>query len=217
MTVLGHVVLFVERPADALGGPSLYLPFNVARMDGDARVLECGAADHVGLAGVGIDPDIDDHGGVCTGGAGGCDVGAANDWSARGVGRLGDLPVRHAQLGIGDVSERTVIVPDVSNVRLPDLSRPLDELSLHVVRRLVRSIAGLEGDAAPAGVGRVADGVGVADLRHDVLDGDAQHLGELLRDGSARAADVDRTLDEADLAVGLHVCDDARGSSAISP
>ena len=73
----------------------------------------------------------------------------------------------------------------------------------------MRGPTGLERDSAAACDRGVADGVGIADGRVDVLDRYSEHLGELLRDRRARAADVHRPLDEADGAVVQHVGDNA--------
>ena len=109
---------------------------------------------------------------------------------------LGHLLERHPELGIRFVSQRAVRQLDIVTRGLPELSRALDHLPLHVLSCLVASPARLERDAAAAGHRRVPDRLGIADLRIDVLRGYAKHLGELLGGGDARAADVNRTDDK---------------------
>ena len=58
--VVAHVILFVQRPSDALGAATLHLALDVARVNGFARVLNDGEPQDVDLAGVGIDLHVDD-------------------------------------------------------------------------------------------------------------------------------------------------------------
>ena len=58
--VRAHVILLVERPADALHAAALHLPLDVAGMDGLAGVLHRGEAQDRDLAGFGIHLDVGD-------------------------------------------------------------------------------------------------------------------------------------------------------------
>ena len=51
-------VFLVERPADSLHGTALYLALHVGRVDGPSRVLNRGEAQHVDLAGLGVDHGV---------------------------------------------------------------------------------------------------------------------------------------------------------------
>src|SRR5690606_27673190 len=54
------VVLLVQRPADALDGAALDLPFDVRRVNRGADILHSRIAEDGDLAGVGVDFNIDD-------------------------------------------------------------------------------------------------------------------------------------------------------------
>ena len=78
-------VLLVQRPADALHGPALHLPLDVAGMDRLADVLNGGVAQDGHLARLGIDLDVDDVRGEGAADAGRIDAGPADDGAAGGV------------------------------------------------------------------------------------------------------------------------------------
>ena len=86
--------------------------------------------------------------------------------------------------------EDCFLILHVLTGNLPDLGRPVDHLLFHTLGSFVTGPTSLEGDAAAAGVGGEADGVGVADLGIDVFDCDAQDLRDVHRHGDAAAADV---------------------------
>ena len=114
------------------------------------------------------------------------------------------------------MAERPVGVLHLILVGLPDESGPLDQLSDHVVGGFVGGPSCLEGHAAAARGRSVSYGVGVRDLRVDVFHGDAEDLRELLGHGGARAADIDRALDQAHRAVVEHVCDGAGHAGVVA-
>ena len=77
-----HVVLFVERPADALHYAALNLPFNVAGVDGLASILHRGVAEDGYLACFGVNFDVHNMSGECAAGACRIEVGASHDGTA---------------------------------------------------------------------------------------------------------------------------------------
>ena len=83
------------------------------------------------------------------------------------------------------VAVRAVLDRDRGRVAFPEDRGARSHLVLKVLAQLVGRQAGGERDAAAAGQERVADRIGVGDLRPDVLGADAQGLGELHGDAGA--------------------------------
>ena len=111
--------------------------------------------------------------------------------------------------------DRAVNVLDLVNGCIPDQRGAFNQLPLDVLGGLVGGPSGLEGNATAARVGGEADGVGVGNLRDDVLYSEAQHLGEHLGDCRARASDVHGAFHQAYPAIGQHVGDDARWACVV--
>src|SRR5262245_36349658 len=92
--------LFVECPADALGGAALHLTFDVARVDGGAGIDDRGVAQHGDLAGFRIDFHVGDVDRVRGTDAAGRDGRAADDRPAGLVQAGGQLLERDPFRGV---------------------------------------------------------------------------------------------------------------------
>ena len=181
-------------------------------MDRGADVLGRRVAQDLHLAGLRVDLDVDD---VCReGGARGGrrGVGADLDQAATGLQLTGDLLEREL-LGVQAAQHGVVAVGDLVHVAFPDRRRALLELAPQLHRRLVDGPAAGERGAATDRGQRVANRVGVHDLRDHVVEGDAHRLGELHRQRGAAAADVGRADVQADPPVGV----DRRERSRLHP
>ena len=129
--------------------------------------------------------------------AAGVHAAASHDGAASGNLACGQLLEGHPELVVGPMLEHTVLKFHLFGFHLPDAGRAGNHLLSDVLSRSVSGETGLEGHAAAAGVRREADAVGIADLRVDVLNGDAEHLGQLLGNGGAGAADIRANLRSA--------------------
>ena len=212
-----HEVFLVQRPADTLHHAALDLALDVAGVYGPPGVLQSGVAKNSHLARVGVYLHVHDVQPEGVAHAAGVDRCPAHDGAAGAVepgrqGLEGD-----AQLRVLPVGQDALVVFHILRRHVPDTGGPFDHLLLDVLGGVVAGGAHLEGDAAATGAGAVADGIGVHHRRLDRLHRDAQHLGNLHRHGGPRAADVRRTLDEADGAVRVHAGDGAGRAGAVEP
>src|SRR5205823_5161496 len=145
------------------------------------------------------------------------DTRPADDDAAVLVRLGGDLLEAELLRGVLGGADAAVLVLQLVGRHAPRLGGPLEHLPLDVLGGLVGGPAGGVGDAAAAGHVGVADAVGVRDGRPHVLGPQAQRLGQLHRDRGAGAADVGRTLDQADRAVGVDAGADRRLQADVEP
>ena len=110
----------------------------------------------------------------------------------------------HPQFLVRLVLQHAVHVLNIIDGDVPYFGRPLHHLGLDVQGGLIAGPPGLEGYPAPAGVRSEADCVSIRNLGFNVLHRYIQHLGQLLRNGSAGAADVRRPFHQVDGAVWVH-------------
>ena len=199
--VVSEVVLLVERPSDALHRAALYLPFDVAGVDGFAGVLQGREAQYLDLAGLGVHLDVHDVQREGVADTSGVDGRPSYDGAAGAIELRRQLRESDAQLRVLLVAQGGVVVLDIVGRDVPDAGGALDQLRAGVHSGFVAGVAHLEGNAAAAGAGAVSDGVGVCYGGAHVLDGYLQHFGDVHRHRRAAAADVGRSFHQADRAV----------------
>ena len=201
MAFLAHVVLLVQGPPDALAGPPLYLPLNIAGVNGGADILKSGAAEDIHLTRFRVHLDVDDVRRVGRARPGRVHVGPSHHGAAGLDQPRCDLLEAQPELGVRPVPELAVDVFHLVLIHLPEDGGPLDQLALHVPGSFVGGYPRFEGHAAPSRKGGEAYGIGVPHDGVHVFDRYAQDLGQLLGDGHTAAPDIDRPLHQVDGAV----------------
>src|SRR5882724_5263768 len=148
VALLVEVILFVERPADALHRSTLDLAFDVAGMNRLASILNRSITQDRHLARVRVHFHIDDVRAHGRPGAAGINTSATRDGAAGGVLTRCDLLEGEATFRIGRVSHTTVFVYHLVDRALPGFGGPLTHLPLDILGRFIRGPARLEGHAA---------------------------------------------------------------------
>ena len=213
-----EAVFLVERPADALHGAALYLAFHIAGMNGLAAVLHGGKAQQVNLARFRVNFHVGDIDGESVAHAGRVGGGPPHDGAAGAVETPRQLLKGHPQGVVGLVRQGAVgPVLHIRHRNIPDAGGAFQHLAAHVLAGLIHGGAHLEGDAAAAGAAAVADAVGVHNGRLDALGGQPQRFGQVHGHSGAGTADVRRTLNQADGAVGHHAGHGAGRAGAVEP
>ena len=108
MALIVGVILFVERPADALHRAALYLTFHVGGMDGLAGVLNRSVANDFHLAGVLVNFHVNDVNADAGAGSAGVDAAAPHDGASGRHLAGGQLLKGHLQLVVGPMLEHAV-------------------------------------------------------------------------------------------------------------
>src|SRR5262245_19910 len=211
------VILFVERPANALHRPALQLAFHITGMDRLASILDGRIAQDSDFPCLRVHLNVDDMGADRRTGPARIDPGAAGDWTTGGILTRRDLPEGEPFIGVLRMAADAVPIFDLLDGTLPGTGGPFAHLPLDVLRRLIRRPTGLKCHAAAAGVGGKADRISVSNRRIDVLDRDPQYFGQLLGHRGTGAADIRRAFDELDPTIRVDNRNGAGGTSAIAP
>ena len=181
LAVVAEVILFVQRPADALHRASLDLPFHVAGMHCLAGILNRRIAQDFGFPGFRVNLNVHQVHTERIALAGRVQARGSGDASAGGVELPRQVLEGEAQL-LRLMADHAAFVLNIFRRHVPNGRRPFDQLLLDVLCRKDSRPTGGEGGAAAAGDHGVSDGVRVNHLGLDVLIRYAKGLGSLLRD-----------------------------------
>ena len=146
-----------------------------------AGILDGGVPQDFGLSGVGVDLNVNQMHAERITLARGIQTRRTGDPTAGGVQLARQILEGETQL-FGLVPDHAPVVFDVFGRNVPDGGGPFDHLLLDVFRRENGCPTGGEGGPAAASDHRIADGIGVYNLRFDVVVRYSQGFRRLLSD-----------------------------------
>ena len=211
-TLGGVEILLVQGPADALHRGALDLSLDKVGMHRLAGVQKGGKAEDGDFAGIRIHFYIHDIAGKDGADAGRGRRGGTGNRAAGTHQAAGQFLESQLVLGFG-ADKSAVLKVHIVILHFPQEGGPAFHLGFDFLRGGDGGQAGVKGGAAAAGVGGVADAVGIPHRRDNIRGGQAQGFGGLHSNGGAGAANVHGTGNQVDGAVAVDI-DGRRGGLA---
>ena len=209
-------VFFVECPANALCYSPLHLSFDITGINGFASILNHRDAQNLHFARFGIHFNIGNHHRKSTAHAGriyGC---PAHNGATGFVKMTCQLFERDGLRRI--IRRKVAIVKNhIISRNFPQFGRALNQLLLDIQGALIGRPPGCKCRAASPGHICFANRVCINHLRLDIFGANAEHFGQLHRNRRSGSANIRRTLDQADRAIGIDTGSRTRLQAHVEP